>query len=162
MSGTRFSPRTIWLVLADAAIIYGGIILALYLRLGFTESEFQLVRKKRLAQDRTCYFSLFGKFIFPRSLRFYRNGKSAGIMLRLVQAIGIAWVFLALLFYFVPPLLIGRGVLVISVPMVLVLLLMWRVLIHLLTGHPEIGEKILIVGTGNPAHRYGKIGLGKT
>ncbi|MEP6903793.1 MAG: TIGR03013 family XrtA/PEP-CTERM system glycosyltransferase, partial [Actinomycetota bacterium] len=68
-----------------------------------------------------------------------------------VQALGIAWVLLALLFYFIPPLLIGRGVSVISVPLVLVLLLGWRILIHYLTGHPEIGEKILVVGTGQAA-----------
>jgi sugar transferase (PEP-CTERM system associated) len=42
-------------------------------------------------------------------------------------------------------------VLVISVPLVLILLLSWRSSIHLLTGHPEIGEKILIVGTGQSA-----------
>ncbi len=34
MSGNSFSPRTVWLILADAAIIYGGVVLALYLRLG--------------------------------------------------------------------------------------------------------------------------------
>ena len=42
MSGTRLSPRVIWLIFSDVAIIYGGIMLALYLRLGFTGSEFQL------------------------------------------------------------------------------------------------------------------------
>ncbi|MEQ1646820.1 MAG: sugar transferase, partial [Pyrinomonadaceae bacterium] len=73
------------------------------------------------------------------------------LMLRLVQALGIAWALLALLFYFVPPLLIGRGVSVISVPLVLGLLLTWRMFIHSLTGHPEIGEKILVVGTGRTA-----------
>ncbi|HEX8636856.1 MAG TPA: TIGR03013 family XrtA/PEP-CTERM system glycosyltransferase, partial [Pyrinomonadaceae bacterium] len=30
-------------------------------------------------------------------------------------------------------------------------LLVWRILIHILTGHPEIGEKILVVGTGQSA-----------
>ncbi len=79
-------------------------------------------------------------------------GNRRELMLRLVQAIGISWAILALLFYFVPPLLIGRGVSVVSVPIVLFSLLIWRVLIHLLTGHPEFGEKILIVGTGNAAH----------
>ena len=73
------------------------------------------------------------------------------LMLRLVQALGIAWALLALLFYFVPQLMIGRGVSVISVPLVLVLLLGWRIAIHSLTGHPEIGEKILVVGTGKTA-----------
>jgi sugar transferase (PEP-CTERM system associated) len=73
------------------------------------------------------------------------------LMLRLVQALGIAWALLALVFYFVPPLLIGRGVSVISVPLVLVLLLSWRIFIHSLTGHPGVGEKILVVGTGQTA-----------
>ena len=73
------------------------------------------------------------------------------LLLRLVQALGIGWALLAVLFYFIPPLLIGRGVSVISVPIVLALLLGWRILIHILTGHPEIGEKILVVGTGQTA-----------
>jgi sugar transferase (PEP-CTERM system associated) len=78
-------------------------------------------------------------------------GNRRELMLRLVQSLGIAWALLAFLFYLVPPLFIGRGVLVISVPLVLVLLISWRSSIHLLTGHPEIGEKILIVGTGQSA-----------
>ena len=39
MSGSSFSPRTVGLILADAAIIYGGIVLALYLRLGFEGTD---------------------------------------------------------------------------------------------------------------------------
>ena len=31
------------------------------------------------------------------------------------------------------------------------LLLGWRIAIHALTGHPDIGEKILVVGTGKSA-----------
>jgi sugar transferase (PEP-CTERM system associated) len=64
---------------------------------------------------------------------------------------------LALFFYFIPPLLIGRGVSLYSVGIVLVLLLSWRVLIHTLTGHPGIGEKILIVGSGKAAHDTAKV-----
>ena len=72
------------------------------------------------------------------------------LLLRLVQALGIAWALLAVLFYFLPSLLIGRGVSVISVPIVLGLLLGWRILIHMLTGHPDIGERSLSSG---PAKR---------
>lgn len=151
MSAARFSPRTIWIVLADTAIIYGGVILALYVRLGFTGAEFQLYDnngwlKIGLATS-VCLVNLYFHDLYDFTLM----GNRRELLLRLVQALGIAWVFLALLFYFVPSLLIGRGVLVISVPTVLILLLVWRLLIHLLTGHPEIGEKILIVGTGQSA-----------
>lgn len=152
MIGNRFSVRTIWLILADAAIIYSGIILALYLRLGLTGSEFQLSEKngwfKIGLATALCILIIY----FYDLYEFTVMGNRRELMMRLVQAIGISWAILALLFYFVPPLLIGRGVSLISVPIVLGSLLIWRVLIHLLTGHPEFGERILIVGTGNAAH----------
>ena len=151
MDGARFAPRTIWLILADSAIIYGGITLALYLRLGFEGSEYQLNERngwlKIFLATIVCLLILYFYDLYD----FTVMGNRRELMLRLVQALGIAWALLALLFYFVPPLLIGRGVSVFSVPIVLILLLTWRVLIHLLTGHPEIGERILIVGTGRAA-----------
>ncbi len=156
MSGNRFSPRTLWLILADAAIIYGGIILAMYLRLTWEGTEFQLNEKngwfKVALATSLCLLILYFYDLYD----FTVMGNRRELMLRLVQAIGIAWVVLALLFYFIPPLLIGRGVSVISVPIVLFSLLTWRILIHLLTGHPEFGEKILIVGTGSAAHDTAK------
>jgi sugar transferase (PEP-CTERM system associated) len=151
MSGTRFSPRTVWLILADAAIIYGGIILALYLRVGSSGSDYELNERggweKIAVATLLCLLNLYFYDLYDYTVM----GNRRELMLRLVQALGIAWAVLAFLFYLVPPLFIGRGVLVISVPLVLVLLLFWRSSIHLLTGHPEIGEKILIVGTGQSA-----------
>jgi sugar transferase (PEP-CTERM system associated) len=151
MNANKFSIRTIGLLLADAAIIYGAVILALYLRLGESGAEYQLNGnngwlKISLATS-VCALILYFYDLYDFTVMTNRRE----LMLRLVQAIGIAWAFLALIFYFVPPLLIGRGVSVISVPLVLVLLLTWRVMIHYLMGHPEIGEKILVVGTGQSA-----------
>lgn len=151
MAANRFTPRTVWLILADTAIIYGGIILALYLRLGFEGSDYQLNERggwlKIGLATAVCLLILYFYDLYD----FTVMGNRRELMLRLVQALGIAWALLALLFYFAPPLLIGRGVSVLSVLIVLVLLLTWRILIHYLTGHPEIGEKILIVGTGRAA-----------
>ena len=151
MSATRFSPRLFWLILADAAIIYGGVILALYFRLGLNGSDNELNAKngwfKIALASGVCVLLLYFYDLYDYIVMTNRRE----LLLRLVQALGIAWVLLALLFYFVPQLLIGRGVSVISVPLVLVLLLGWRICIHGLTGHPDIGEKILVVGTGQTA-----------
>jgi FlaA1/EpsC-like NDP-sugar epimerase len=151
MDGKRLIPRTLWLILADTAIIYGGIVLALYLRVGFSGSDYEL-------NERNAWFKIaLATFVCQLILYFYDlydytiMGNRRELMLRLVQSLGIAWAMLAFLFYFVPSLFIGRGVSVISLPVVLVLLLVWRILIHYLTGHPDIGEKIVIVGTGSAA-----------
>ena len=157
MNGTRFSSRILGLIIADIVIIYGGIMLALYLRLGFAGSEFQL------AENNGWYKVGLATFVCLLNLYFYDLydytviANRRELLLRLVQSLGIAWALLALLFYFVPPLLIGRGVSVYSVVIVLAMLLAWRILIHSLTGHPDIGEKILIVGTGKAAHDTAKV-----
>lgn len=151
MSAARFSPRKLWLLLADAAILYVGVILAMYLRLGFAGSENELNNKngwlKIALASVVCLVILYFYDLYDYIVMTNRRE----LILRVVQALGIAWALLALLFYFVPPLLIGRGVSVLSVPLVLGLLIGWRIFIHSLTGHPEIGEKILVVGTGQTA-----------
>lgn len=139
------------MILADAAILYSGVILAMYLRLGLSGSTYELQEKngwlKILLASAVCLLSLYFYDLYDYIVMTNRRE----LLLRLVQALGIGWVFLALLFYLVPPLLIGRGVSLISVPVILGLLLGWRIAIHSLTGHPEIGEKILVVGTGQTA-----------
>src|SRR5207245_9546114 len=70
------------------------------------------------------------------------------LVLRLLQALGLAWVALALLFYAVPQVMIGRGVSLISLPLALLLMVGWRLAIHWVLGHPDLGERILIVGSG--------------
>ena len=156
MDGTKFAPRTLWLLFADAAIIYGGIVLALYLRLGQDGVDYELNERngwsKIILATLVCLLVLYFYDLYDFTVTSNRRE----LMLGLVQALGIAWAFLAFLFYFIPPLFIGRGVSVIAVPIVLASLLTWRILIHYLTGHPDIGEKILIVGTGTTAQATAK------
>ncbi|MEJ7622781.1 MAG: TIGR03013 family XrtA/PEP-CTERM system glycosyltransferase [Pyrinomonadaceae bacterium] len=148
---SRFSPRLFWLILADAAILYVGVILAMYVRLGVNGTQYELNARngwlKIALAAGVCLLLLYFYDLYDYVVMTNRRE----LLLRLVQALGIAWALLAFLFYFVPQLLIGRGVSVISVPLVLVLLLGWRIFIHSLTGHPGVGEKILVVGTGQTA-----------
>lgn len=151
MSASGVSPRLFWLILADAAILYGGVVLAMNIRLGTAGTLNELIVKNGFVKiafaSAVCLLILYFYDLYDYIVMTNRRE----LLLRLVQALGIAWAILALFFYFFPPLLIGRGVSVISVPLVLFLLLGWRIFIHSLTGHPDIGEKILLVGTGQTA-----------
>lgn len=151
MSGRRFNTRAIGLSFSETAIIYGTFLLALYLRLGVEGAFYELDERnawaKILVATLTCIVALYlydlYSFIVINDLR--------ELVFRLLQALGTAWAALAFLFYFAPDLMIGRGVTIVSVPLVLVSLLLWRFLVHYLTAHPEIGERILIVGSGEAA-----------
>ena len=151
MNGTRYSPRLIWLIIADVAIVYAGIVLALYIRLGFYGASYQLSEQNGWFKISLATFVCLTMLYLYDLYEYTVIASRRELIIRLIQSLGVAWVVLALLFYFVPQFLIGRGVSVVSVAIVLVMLLVWRILIHSLTGHPEIGERILIVGTGTAA-----------
>jgi sugar transferase (PEP-CTERM system associated) len=83
------------------------------------------------------------------------------LVLRLLQALGLAWIALALVFYVAPQVMIGRGVSLISLPLALLIMVSWRLAIHWILGHPEIGERILIVGSGAFAIEIARETLGR-
>ncbi len=86
MGASRFSPRIFWLILADAAILYGGVILAMYLRLGFTGSENELDAKNGWMKiglaSGVCLLILYFYDLYDYIVMTNRRE----LMLRLVQA----------------------------------------------------------------------------
>lgn len=127
-------------------MLYGSAILAVYLRLGAEEAQRQLIEKNGFYKSALATVFCLASFYLHDLYDFLVMHNRRELVLRLVQALGLAWVAMALLFYVVPQLMIGRGVSLISVPLMLVLMVVWRISIHWLMGHPQIGERVLIVG----------------
>jgi sugar transferase (PEP-CTERM system associated) len=147
----KFSPRSIGLIAADLAIIFLAIVLALYLRLGWAGTEYQVLENNALSKVALAAMVCLGTIYLYDLYDYGVMNNRRELLLRLIQATGIAWTLLAIVYYLVPPLMIGRGTLIYSVVLTVVLLLGWRTMIHFLTGHPELGEKVLILGAGKAA-----------
>ena len=151
MKNPRANSRTSLLLLAEAAVVFGAIIGAVYLRLGAEDSYVELMlRQGFLKAGLATIFCLTAFYLFDL-YDFIVMHDRRELVLRLVQALGLAWVALALAFYAFPQLVLGRGISLIALPLALGLMVGWRVSIHWLLGHPDFGEKILIVGSGNLA-----------
>jgi FlaA1/EpsC-like NDP-sugar epimerase len=144
----RFSHRTVVLVAADFAIIYTALLLALYLRIGLEGSVFQLTENSGWSKitfvTLVCLLSLYFYDLYDYLILNNRRE----LKLRLVQALGTAWLMLAVLFYILPNWEIGRGTAAYAIIISLLWLLVLRSGIHFILGHPNIGERILIVGEG--------------
>ena len=151
MKNPRANSRTSLLLLAEAAVVFGAIIGAVYLRLGAEDSHVELMlRQGFLKAGLATVFCLATFYLFDL-YDFIVMHDRRELVLRLVQALGLAWVALALAFYAFPQLMLGRGISLIALPLALGLMVGWRVSIHWLMGHPDFGEKILIVGSGSLA-----------
>jgi len=139
------------LILAEAFLLYGGMIVAVYLRLASFDADDELIMKHGFYKAALATIFCLTAFYLYDLYDFVVMHDRRELVLRLIQALGLAWTALALTFYAMPKLMIGRGVSLIALPLALTLMVVWRLTIHWFLGHPQFGEKILIVGAGSNA-----------
>ncbi|HZG50626.1 MAG TPA: hypothetical protein VEZ40_00700, partial [Pyrinomonadaceae bacterium] len=147
----RFNARTLLLLLAEALLIFGGMVAAAGIRLGRTDAYYELVARNGFYKAVLATAFCLGAFYLYDLYDFVVMHDRRELVLRLIQALGLAWIALAIVFYMLPQLMLGRGISLIALPLALALMVGWRVSIHWLLGHPLVGERILIVGSGAAA-----------
>jgi sugar transferase (PEP-CTERM system associated) len=139
------------LLLGEAALMFGVIIAAVYLRVGVSGAPYELIEKhgyfKAALATVFCLAAFYLFDLYDFIVMFDRRE----LVLRLVQALGLAWIALALSFYAYPQLMLGRSISLIALPLAIALMVGWRIAIHWFLGHPDFGERILIVGSGDLA-----------
>src|SRR5258708_3157018 len=151
----------ILLLLAEALLLFGGLIVAVYVRLGAIDAEDALITRKGFYKAALATVFCLASFYLLDLYDFVVMHDRRELVLRLLQALGLAWIALALIFYLMPQVMIGRGVSLISLPLALLMMVGWRLAIHWVLGHPEIGERILIVGSGPFAIEIARETLGR-
>jgi sugar transferase (PEP-CTERM system associated) len=143
--------RTVLLLFAEAIVIFGAIVIAVYIRSGVEGARFELIQKPGFAKAGLATLFCLTAFYLFDLYDFIVMHDRRELVLRMVQALGLAWIGLAIAFYAFPGLMLGRGTSLIALPLALALMVGWRVSIHWFLGHPGIGERILVVGSGNLA-----------
>jgi len=149
MKASRLNARTIFLLLVEAMLLFSGLIIAVYVRLGAIDAEDALIFRHGFHKAALATVFCLTSFYLFDLYDFVVMHDRGELVLRLLQALGLAWIALALLFYVLPQVMIGRGVSLIALPIALLLMVAWRMAIHWVLGHPELGERILIVGSGS-------------
>jgi len=139
------------LLLAEAALVYGAIISAVYIRVGIDGAPYELIEKHGYWKAAVATIFCLSAFYLFDLYDFVVMQDRRELVLRLIQALGLAWIALAFAFYAFPALMLGRSIALIALPLALGLGVAWRVTIHWFLGHPGIGERILIVGSGEQA-----------
>ena len=148
MKSSRLKARTILLLLVEAMLLFGGVVIAVYVRMGAIDAEDALINRNGFYKAALATVFCLTSFYLFDLYDFFVMRDRRELVLRLLQALGLAWVALALMFYALPQVMIGRGVTLISLPLALFFMVAWRLSIHWILGHPDLGERILIVGSG--------------
>ena len=98
----RLNGRMILLILAEAALVYGAMICAVYLRFGLTDGAFELLEKNGFLKAALAAFFCLAAFYLFDLYDFLLMHDRRELVLRLIQALGLAWIVLAFSFYTFP------------------------------------------------------------
>jgi sugar transferase (PEP-CTERM system associated) len=142
--------RSITLVVVETALILSAVALAAWLRLGehawpvLAEQSgvFKMALVVLVAQGCLYYADLY-------DLRAVSDRRE--LIVRILQALGAASIVLALVYFWFPALVIGRGVFMLTAVLVITLVIWWRVMFEWLSGRVGPRERFLLVGTSDAA-----------
>ncbi len=143
-----FPRRTLFLGASEACLISLAFLTATLARLGaggaghlFNDQHGSLKILVMSVAIVSCmhYFDLYDASILSNRRE---------VLIRLTQALGTVYSLSVLLYFFYPPLELGRGIFVIGLLLTATLLLFWRGLFSKINSVPEFAERTLIFGEG--------------
>ena len=91
-------------------LLFGGMIVAVYLRLGAVDAEDALIERNGFYKAALATIFCLTSFYLFDLYDFIVMHDRRELVLRLLQALGLAWIALALLSMRCPQVMIGRGV----------------------------------------------------
>jgi sugar transferase (PEP-CTERM system associated) len=151
----KYVPRkTATLMVGETALIVLGLLLASWVRFQDQASFGHFLHDPSLPLK-------FALVIFVCLICFYYNdlydlqvvSRRAELLIRLFQALGTASVILAVLYFCLPQMMLGRGIASLAAVFVSVLLAGWRLTVDLAGSVFRTQYRILVAGTGVPGIR---------
>jgi len=150
IGGQKVPNRLILLVATDSGLIAFGLLLAIVARLGFSGTVASYLGTwqtlfRFLMAILVCEISLYFNELYDFRLMTTRSE----ILVRLLQAFGVACVALAVCYYIDPDLGFGRGIVALAAPVILTLTLAWRLVKAQDSQDSSKAARMLIMGTGS-------------
>jgi sugar transferase (PEP-CTERM system associated) len=147
--------RGLSLVGAESALIVAAIWLAAYVRFGqwiwaVMEEEHGFAKSLLIAS--VCQLCLY----YTDSYDFKKIVDRRDLFVRVTQALGAASFILAVIYFWFPATMIGRGVFLLAAVFVITLIISWRVAFEWFTRKIGPRERLLLVGTGPSAVRLAR------
>lgn len=141
-----YSFRKPALFATETVLVFTSILLAVYLRLQSWERVLMIshVFLKIALVTGVSQMCLYYSDLYD--FKIIKNFRE--LSFRLVQAIGATSFLLGLVYTFLPRLIIGRGIFFISIIIMFILVVSWRLIYGWVLRRERFSERILIMGTG--------------
>jgi FlaA1/EpsC-like NDP-sugar epimerase len=142
--------------LVDGLLIVMGFIIGCFVRFGGKGGGFYYLdsRVDHLVGKMIIFVAVIQISYYYFNLYEFKNLRErirVGILL--LEALGVSSILLALIYYGIPSLAIGRGIFFLSVVIIFILNFGWRLFYPWVASQAIFKERVLIVGTGELAQK---------
>lgn len=146
-----------WVILIafDAVLAVASLFMAAVMRLGYFEVTYSLLK----------FNSIYTIFVFVMVLLFSahlmevyelgRNTKKREILINILFSTATSFSLLSVVYYLDPDVMLGRGVLVISLLLFALSQFCWHTIYLIGKNHPRFLQRVLVLGTGELAAQIG-------
>ncbi|HEU5411276.1 MAG TPA: exopolysaccharide biosynthesis polyprenyl glycosylphosphotransferase [Candidatus Acidoferrales bacterium] len=143
---TYFPARTLFLGISEAVLVTTAFVIATFARLGANDANLMLHYEQGFLKISVVavifilcmyYFDLYDSLVLSNRRE---------VLTRLVQVLGTVCIMLALLYFAIPTLQLGRGIFVMGFALVALLLFAWRRLFLVVNTMPQFAQRTLILG----------------
>jgi sugar transferase (PEP-CTERM system associated) len=145
-SRLRFSLRTAALVMMETTFIMGAVALAAVVRLGFEGAGDTVGSPDGILKTAViavvCQLCLYFGDLYD--LRVVAERRE--LFIRVLQSLSATSIILAVLYFWFPVLVIGRGVFVVAAFLVITAVVGWRVAFEWVSRRIGVGERLLLIG----------------
>ncbi len=138
--------RAILLIAFEAALIVGAVLVAARLRLGLEEWH-EFLAEDLITKGLLVAFVAQAAFYYNELYDLRVVAEHRELVVRLLQALGITALVLGVVYFWFPDLIIGRGVFLIAAPIIVALVVLWRVAFEWMSRSLGPRERLLLVGT---------------
>ena len=147
----RYYPfRNIAFFLIEGFIIFISVVVAAFLRFGGDIGRlltYELIIPKALLVTMICQICLYYNELYD----FKVTNSNMELGIRLLQAAGSAYIILAVIYFFFPLIVLGRGIFLINLFLLIGFVVSWRLIYNWILRTRSFDRKVLIVGTGDIA-----------
>src|SRR5262249_29210976 len=146
---SKHRARALGLLIFESALIYLCGVAAIRIRFAGEAAEAMTTRQGGVKLLAAMIVAVVAFYLFDLYdiQKIGEIGRRSALTLRIMQALGLSAVALALLFYAIPQMMLGRGVFALALALTLPTMTGWRTLATWLLGHPWLAERVLILGT---------------
>lgn len=153
IGGQEIPTRTVALVVSEGLLVLLGLLAAMAIQADSWGSEWYSMTMASMARLGfallICELSLYYSDVYDSDVYDLQLSRTRiSIFIRLLQAFGFACLFLAAAYFVFPEMKLRHGAAIIAAPLILLVILGWRLLLQAIGILSQRSERMVVLGTG--------------